>query len=555
MKKQISLKVAVVVVIVTFIVMLVLSIIAAVNTSNAMNRSIKQTLSLASESMSTLLQGKITQSSTSMSVTASKASNVIGHWGMLPSSLVAPEVKSLNNASDAVLSSLIYAKTKTDDPRYVAPDGNTLLRVISNADGDSTFVSNKEAFNEIESSSVIRSALEGKISMGRPAVKTINGKEYNIVQLAVPIIKDGKVIGVVAQLLNLHFMQKIISDMTDIPEGDIIRSASRYLIYDGVAVVSNVASDSSKRIGDIRLFSGYKGFDSLQTHFANGDDFYEKISSDGTGYILVNNSFKLDKFGTLWNVLVAVPTSVALHPLTTLIWIIVITAIVAIIIIVLFFYFYIDKAFIKRVRNIQATLIDAFAVINHEKAIHINKLDSKSKDELGVISNVINEAMDKTRNSLSKDSSAVSQALEVAKTIEEGNLSIRITKNPANPQLLELKDVLNNMLDVLETKIGSNMNEIERVFDSYLRLDFSTSVLDDKGNIANKGSVERVTNALGEEIRKMLKSSLSFASLLNEEAKKLNTQITNLSTSSNAQASSLEQSATAIEEITQSMQN
>ena len=53
------------------------------------------------------------------------------------------------------------------------------------------------------------------------------------------------------------------------------------------------------------------------------------------------------------------------------------------------------------------------------------------------------------------------------------------------------------MLDDLEKKIGDT-NEIARVFDSYVNLDFTTEVRD-----AN-GRVEVVTNTLGEEIRKML---------------------------------------------------
>ncbi|PAF49650.1 hypothetical protein BKH43_06485, partial [Helicobacter sp. 13S00401-1] len=478
MRKHISLKVAVVVVVVTFIVILILSIIAAISTSNTMNKSVRQTLTLASEGMSTVLDGKISQAGTSMSVTASKVSEVIAHFGMLPSALVTPEVRSLNNSSDSVLSSLIYADTTTDNPNYVAPNGHTLLRAINNGRGDSTLLYAKHAYDEVSSSPIIKSALEGKISIGPPTVKTVNGKEYNTVQLAVPITQNGKVIGVIAQFLDLNFMQKIISDMTDIREGDIMRSASRYLVYDGVAVVSNVTGESNKPIGDIKMLADSKDFDALQTHLANGDDFYGKITSDGRSFLVANNNFKLSKFGASLNMLVLVPSDIALKPVTILIWTIVITAIIAIIIIVVFFYFYIDKAFIKRVRNIQATLIDTFAVINHEKAINIPKLDTRSKDELGVISNVINIAMDKTKTSLSKDSEAVSEALNVAKTIEEGNLSVRILKLPSNPQLIELRDVLNNMLDVLELKIGSNMNEIERVFDSYLKLDFSTSVLD-----------------------------------------------------------------------------
>ncbi|WP_253248088.1 methyl-accepting chemotaxis protein, partial [Helicobacter sp. 13S00401-1] len=217
----------------------------------------------------------------------------------------------------------------------------------------------------------------------------------------------------------------------------------------------------------------------------------------------------------------------------------------------LIFYKYI----VGSITYIKDSLTNFFTSLSKNEITNMKLLDKKLKDEFKTMANVINSNITNIQASLSKDSEAVSEALNVAKTIEEGNLSVRILKLPSNPQLIELRDVLNNMLDVLELKIGSNMNEIERVFDSYLKLDFSTSVLDSKGNISNKGSVERVTNALGEEIRKMLKSSLSFASLLNEEAKKLNTSITNLSQSSNAQASSLEQSATAIEEITQSMQN
>ena len=49
------------------------------------------------------------------------------------------------------------------------------------------------------------------------------------------------------------------------------------------------------------------------------------------------------------------------------------------------------------------------------------------------------------------------------------------------------------MLDDLQKRIGSDTNEIARVFDSYTRLDFTTEV-----NNAS-GRVEVVTNTLGED--------------------------------------------------------
>ncbi|PVX04554.1 methyl-accepting chemotaxis protein, partial [Campylobacter jejuni] len=76
------------------------------------------------------------------------------------------------------------------------------------------------------------------------------------------------------------------------------------------------------------------------------------------------------------------------------------------------------------------------------------------------------------------------------------------------------------------------------------------------------GSVELTTNALGDEIVKMLKQSSDFANALANESGKLQTAVQSLTTSSNSQAQSLEETAAALEEtaaaleeITSSMQN
>jgi len=103
------------------------------------------------------------------------------------------------------------------------------------------------------------------------------------------------------------------------------------------------------------------------------------------------------------------------------------------------------------------------------------------------------------------------------------------------------------MLNVLEVKIGSNMNEIHRVFESYKNLNFATQIS------GAKGSVETTTNILGEEIRKMLISSASYAQDLAKQTENLKESMQRLFDGSNAQANSLEQSAAAIEEISSSM--
>ena len=211
--------------------------------------------------------------------------------------------------------------------------------------------------------------------------------------------------------------------------------------------------------------------------------------------------------------------------------------------------FFIIRHFTAPINTIKQLLIGFFQYLNHETKVAPKPLVLKSQDELGAMAAAINQNIERTQNGLAQDTKAVEQSVQTAKKIESGDLQARITETPNNPQLKELKDVLNHMLDDLQHKIGSDTNEIARVFDSYTRLDFTTEVANAQGR------VEVVTNTLGEEIRKMLHTSLEFANSLHSQSDKLEEAVAALTKSSNSQASSLEQTATAVEEITSSMQN
>ena len=206
----------------------------------------------------------------------------------------------------------------------------------------------------------------------------------------------------------------------------------------------------------------------------------------------------------------------------------------------------------KNVANRLPILLDAldklFKFINHESK-DVQTIKIRANDELGAMGRIINANIERTRSSLQIDEEAIQAAVDTAKEIEAGNLTARISKDPVNPQLMELKEVLNTMLSVLQRKIGSDTNEIARVFDSYVKLDFTTEVKN-----AN-GRVEVVTNTLGEEIKKMLHASANFARELTARSTELRESMQKLTDGSQAQASSLEQSAAAVEEISSSMQN
>ena len=202
--------------------------------------------------------------------------------------------------------------------------------------------------------------------------------------------------------------------------------------------------------------------------------------------------------------------------------------------------------YLKPLSNISESLTSFFKFLNYEiKEPVVSEV--KTQDEFGIMSRLINDNIKKIQDTTSQDATAVNQSVSTAKEIERGNLKARITENPANPKLVELKNVLNQMLDVLEVKVGSDLNVIQKVFDSYRRSDFTSRIEN-----AN-GEVEKVTNSLGIEISKMLNNNLSQAQILEEKAKLLASSVSQVASSANTQANSLQESAAAVEQMSSSM--
>ncbi|EFV1207426.1 methyl-accepting chemotaxis protein, partial [Campylobacter jejuni] len=275
----------------------------------------------------------------------------------------------------------------------------------------------------------------------------------------------------------------------------------------------------------------------------NQDTLFTAKDHQGVDYAIMCDS----AFNPLFRICTVTENKVYTEAVNSILMKQVIVGIIAIIIALILIRFLISRS-LSPLAAIQTGLTSFFDFINY-KTKNVSTIEVKSNDEFGQISNAINENILATKRGLEQDNQAVKESVETVHVVESGNLTARITGNPRNPQLIELKNVLNRLLDALQARVGSDMNEIQRVFNSYKSLDFTTEVKD-----AN-GAVEVTTNALGQEIIKMLKQSSDFANALANESGKLQTAVQSLTTSSNSQAQSLEETAAALEEITSSMQN
>ncbi len=292
--------------------------------------------------------------------------------------------------------------------------------------------------------------------------------------------------------------------------------------------------------------------DSINNNTINTELFKNNLSKHGEFNIFAYEKNQEEMFGlcTTYNkkiICVTDSADIIKESANNIAFIQTIIAIVIIILSLLLLYLLTDY-FLKPIKIIQHGLLSFFSYVRNESTTSaIIKVNSK--DEFGTMAQAINDNIEKTKIGLEQDSKVVKQLVLTTKTIEQGDLSVRITETPYNPQLNELKEVLNNMLNSLQQKIGKDLNEIDRVFESYTKLDFTTEIKDASGR------VEVVTNTLGEEIRKMLQTSQNFAQELESKSKDLENAVQTLSQSSNTQASSLQQTASSVEEITASMQS
>ncbi|PAF50080.1 hypothetical protein BKH43_06190 [Helicobacter sp. 13S00401-1] len=220
--------------------------------------------------------------------------------------------------------------------------------------------------------------------------------------------------------------------------------------------------------------------------------------------------------------------------------------VIIILIVILLFMF---RSIVVKIAQIQEGIVNFFKFINFEIKDH-KAINIKSKDEFGNMARLINSNIERTAKALEDDRLLVEEGLDVVKyTAEVKKADRTIQRSSNNPQLMKLKEAINDLIIILRNGVGNDLNQLLGVFDAYKNLDFSKRVPN------ATGAVETYTNGVGDEIANMLKTQLQVANNLFKECESLQTSITNLSQSSNAQASSLEQSATAIEEITQSMQN
>jgi len=204
---------------------------------------------------------------------------------------------------------------------------------------------------------------------------------------------------------------------------------------------------------------------------------------------------------------------------------------------------------IKKPMNLfQEGLLSFFKYLNNETS-DTKLIEVHSKDELGKMAGVINNNITQIKEGIEEDRQLVDSAITGANRAKLGFLDARISANTSNPALSELKDVINEMLEVLENNIKSAMN----VLSSYSSYDYRAKIDTSKMDGDLKALCNDV-NSLGTAVSSMLIENKKIGLVLTTNANSLSSNVETMTTSANNQAANLEETAASIEEITSNMQ-
>ena len=205
---------------------------------------------------------------------------------------------------------------------------------------------------------------------------------------------------------------------------------------------------------------------------------------------------------------------------------------------------------LKPIRRIKKSLLEFFDFLNHKQK-SVNPLKLRSGDEFQEMAEAINENVETIQHNLLKDTKSLQEFFQAVENIKQGHLHLQIQTNANNPQLTQLGVLFNEML----TSLDENVSRVLVILKRYADNDFQKQ---ESGTTQNlQGELQAMNEGvghLGEEIRKMLFTSLDFAKSLNLKAKELEDSVMAMSESTQKQSKSLEETANAVREITESMQ-
>ena len=263
---------------------------------------------------------------------------------------------------------------------------------------------------------------------------------------------------------------------------------------------------------------------------------YVQLMNTKMSYLV---SFADNKAETFFQHAISVEKSVFLSSISLLVIITILSII---------FVFVISKEITTSINSFKTGLLNFFKYINKER-VKAELINVESEDEIGQMAFLVNENIAKTENMLEENKLLLEEIKNVIQEAKNGLFDKRITKNTTDTSLQELKNVFNNMLDVISTNVGSDINKLRDVLHSFSRYDFSQRIY------PAHADMEKGINEMADVIVSMISQNINDADFLANNSIELTTFTSKLTQTVEEQSRSLEVVPQAIANISASLEN
>ena len=197
------------------------------------------------------------------------------------------------------------------------------------------------------------------------------------------------------------------------------------------------------------------------------------------------------------------------------------------------------------IRTFQDGLLDFFKYLNKETPT-INLLN-ESNNEIGTMAKLVNQNIIKIKKVIEEDNILIDSAKSTMDRVAKGSYSETISASTSNISLEEFKNSVNNM--IIDTR--EHFVHVNTILEQYSNYDYRNELV--LNNIEKGGVFDLLSNDINKlrsAITQMLIENKNNGLSLGQSSDDLLENVSKLNNNSNEAASSLEETAAALEEIT-----
>ena len=202
---------------------------------------------------------------------------------------------------------------------------------------------------------------------------------------------------------------------------------------------------------------------------------------------------------------------------------------------------------LRPVASIRDGLQDFFDFLDFKKT-KASSIHVKSKDEFGMMANMVNKNIELLKDNKAKDSMMIDATVDLVHDIKNGLISTNILANPHNPTLKRLVSLLNEMVDILQKKVGSDINKLGEAMDRFSKLDFTHRFSHDDVSM-----LEDSVNKIGDTVSMMLQNRLKTSKAMQSRASQIYSIMEVLYDVANNSQDSVDKALVSVNEVNDSM--